>query len=462
MANVAGRPAGKAKKYMLVKIFCLTLPVIVEMLFTSLSGMFIIAMLGRFGAAEVAAAGLAMLLQATVSLVVASAGTGAGALIAQAHGAGNFEEARRVCGQTVGVAACLGVLAAAFCVFGIGRIIALTLPDPPVVSLTVEFILIVAVFLPFTAVAGVCLSALRATGRTRTAMAVAVLGQAAALLSAYFLLFVARIGIHGAFFALALAQVLMSGLGLWAVGSKYTLAVGREHILTVDKPLLRSIFKIGAPAALEQIALQGGRICCSLIMATAGAVQFAAHNVALQVETISFLPGMAFGITAMTLVGNSIGGGKPRRAKRYAWLTCWSGAGTVGAIAFLLYIFAGELTLFFIADPEVVRWAVGCVRVAAAQQVALAVSLCLPGALRGMGDTKSGMYVTLISTWFFRIPLFIFLRYIGEFNVLRYWYCAFMDITLRAALYIFIAGKKDWGAPAGERRRATKRARLLL
>ncbi|MDR2007225.1 MAG: MATE family efflux transporter [Acidaminococcales bacterium] len=439
---------------MLGKIACLTLPVVAETLATSLSGMFIIAMIGRFGAVEVAAAGLAMLLQTTVSLIVASAGTGAGALIAQAHGAGRIEDARRICGQTVGVAVCLGVAAAVFCVLGIGRIIALTVPDPPVVSLTVEFIGIAALSLPFTAAAGVCLSALRAIGETRAAMAVAVLGQAAALFLAYFMLFIARVGIHGAFSGLAAAQGLTFVLGLWAVGSKYTLTVGYRHIFALNRALLRSIVKIGAPAALEQIALQGGRICCSLIMATAGAVQFAAHNVTLQVETIAFLPGMAFGITAMTLVGNSIGGERPRRARRYAWLTCLSGACTVGAIAFFMYIFAGELTLFFIADPAVAAWGVGCVRVAALQQVALAVSLCLPGALRGAGDTKSGMYVTLISTWIFRIPLFLFLQYIGEFNVLRYWYCAFMDLTLRAVFYVFIVRKKDWGVPDGLNRRS--------
>jgi Na+-driven multidrug efflux pump len=156
------------------------------------------------------------------------------------------------------------------------------------------------------------------------------------------------------------------------------------------------------------------------------------------------MPGMAFGIAAMTLVGNNLGRGLTHRARRYAWLTCIIGSSVMGCFGILFYFFAEVLTEFFIDDPNVLAWGAGCVRVAALEQICLAISMILPGVLRGCGDAITAMYVVVFGTWCFRIPAILLLKYFGLFDVIAGWFCAFIDMAIRAALFIYIVRSKNW------------------
>jgi Na+-driven multidrug efflux pump len=156
------------------------------------------------------------------------------------------------------------------------------------------------------------------------------------------------------------------------------------------------------------------------------------------------MPGMAFGIAAMTLVGYNLGRGLPRRARQYAWLTCAIGASVMGCFGVLFYFFAEDLTQFFIDDPQVLAWGAGCVRVAAMEQIFLAVAMVLPGVLRGSGDAVTSMYVAVFGTWCVRIPAILLIKHLGSFDVVTGWFCAFLDMAIRAALFIYIVRAKDW------------------
>jgi putative MATE family efflux protein len=307
------------------------------------------------------------------------------------------------------------------------------------------FLAVMAFFLPFMAVTSVCLASIRAIGQTRISMLVAVAGQCLSLSITYTLLFVLKIGVHGAIAGMASSQTLASLLSFLAARSSLTLGLRWRHIFPLRREIIANVLKISVAAGMEQVALQSGRVAFALLMATAGAVQFAGHNVSLQIESISFMPGMAFGIAAMTLVGHNLGRGLTRRAKQYAWLTCLIGACAMGCFGVIFYFFAPNLTRFFIDDPQVLSWGVGCVRVAAMEQAFLAVAMVLPGVLRGCGDAVTAMYVAIFGTWCFRIPAILLMKQLGWFDVVTGWFCAFLDMAIRAALFIYIVRAKDWG-----------------
>ncbi len=429
---------------MLGRIGALAWPVVAEMTCLVIGGVLTTAMVGQFGAVQVASVGLATLLQATSSMVIAAFGVGAGALCARAIGAREFEEARGIAGQTLSIGLVLS-LVAAFCGVKGGRaLVAFASPDPAVVDMAGDFIEIMALFLPCTAVISVCLSGVRATGKTRISMLVAVVGQMISLFITYMLLFQFKIGVHGAVFGMASSQVVAAVLSVFAVSSRWTLGLGWRHVLPLRPAVIMNVLRISVPAAFEQVAIQSGRVFFSLLMASAGAVQFAGHNVALQIESISFMPGMAFGIAAMTLVGQNLGRGLPHRAKQYAWFTCFIGAAAMGIMGILFFIFAEQLTSFFIKDPAVLQWGRGCVMVAAIEQVSLAIAMVLPGVLRGSGDTVSAMYVAIFGAWIFRIPVLLLIKYLGYFNVVVGWSVSCLDFTIRALLFVYIVRRKNW------------------
>ena len=439
------RDIGNTKKYMIMQITSLAWPVVAEMFCLVVGGVLTTAMVGSsFGAVEVASVGLAMLIQTCTSMVIAAAGIGAGALVSRAYGAGNLEDAREIAGQSLHIAIGCSIVASVLCFYGGKALVSIASPDKAVIEMTSGFLDIIAFFLPFLSVISVCLASVRAVGKTRVSMCVAVLGQLTSLSVTYFALFVFKIGVYGAIFGMLSSQILACFLSFMAVRWKYTLHLRFKHIFPLRPKTIYRIVKISAPAALEQLAIQSGRLSFSLLMATTGAVQYAGHNVAIQIESISFMPGMAFGIAAMTLVGQNLGRGTPHRAKQYAYMTCMMGALMMFLVGVLFFIFAEELTMFFIKDPEVIAWGTGCVRIAGIEQAALAVSMILPGVLRGSGDTLTAMYVAVVGVWFFRIPLILVLKYFGYFNVVTGWICASLDVLLRSIWFIFIIRKKRW------------------
>jgi putative MATE family efflux protein len=442
--NLAGYAPSNITKYMVGRIFALSWPVVGEMLCLVVGGVLTTAMVGRFGAVEVTAVGLATMLQTTCAMVISAAGTGAGALVARAYGARRLDEAQRIAGQALVIAVAASAAAAAFC-YNAGRfLIAAASPDQAVVVMANGFLAVMAFFLPFMAVTSVCLASIRATGQTRVSMLVAVAGQFISLSITYTLLFVLKMGVSWAIAGMASSQALASVISFLAARSSLTLGLRLRHIYPWRREIIANVLKVSLAAAMEQVALQSGRIAFTLLMATAGAVQFAGHNVSLQIESISFMPGMAFGITAMTLVGYHLGRGQARRAKQYALLTCANCACVMSCFGILFYFCAEGLTRFFIDDPQVLAWGMGCVRVAAMEQVFLSVAMVLPGVLRGSGDAATSMYVAILGTWCFRIPAILFMKYLGSFDVVTGWFCAFLDMAIRAALFIYILRGRDW------------------
>lgn len=432
------------KKYMVGRIGRLSWPVVAEMICLVIGGVLTTAMVGRFGAVEVASVGLATLLQITSSMVISAAGTGSGALVARAYGGRDPERARQIAGQALVIGFSASIFASFLCYHAGRALIAFASSDKAVVEMASGFLAMMAFFLPFMSITSVSLASVRATGKTRVAMCVAVVGQLLSLSVTYSMLFIFKIGVHGAIFGMSASWVAAAMMSFFAVRSEYTVGLRLRHILPVRKEVIKEVLKISMPAAMEQIAIQSGRVAFALLMATAGATQYAGHNVALQIESISFMPGMAFGIAAMTLVGQNLGRGLPHRARQYAWLTCIVCAVLMGCIGILFFIFAEPLTKFFIDDPEVLAWGAGCVRISGVEQIFLAIGMVLPGALRGTGDAASAMYVAVFGSWCFRIPLILLMKYLGNFDVIIGWICTFFDIVIRSLLFIYIVRKKDW------------------
>ena len=78
------------------------------------------------------------------------------------------------------------------------------------------------------------------------------------------------------------------------------------------------ILEISVPAAVEQAALQGGRVFFTFMLAGVGAAQFAAHQIAVQIESVSFLPGFGFSVAVMAFVAQSLGkGSSPTGCRLY-------------------------------------------------------------------------------------------------------------------------------------------------
>jgi putative MATE family efflux protein len=180
-----------------------------------------------------------------------------------------------------------------------------------------------------------------------------------------------------------------------------------------DYRVARQVLSIGIPAALEQVLATLAFLALAVVVARLGTGVLAAQRITFNALSLSFLPGVGFGIAATTLVGQSIGAGRiadGAAAARIAtrWAVIW-----MSAIAVLLIVFAPQVIGMFTTDVAVIAAGVPGLRVLALTQPFWAVLFVQAGALRGAGNTRYPLLVTGLSIWAAVALAFVLVETIG-------------------------------------------------
>ncbi|NLP41334.1 MAG: MATE family efflux transporter [Veillonellaceae bacterium] len=434
-------------KYMRRKILKLAWPVVLEMFWIMVVNVSVTAMVGKFGAVALAAVGLSAMVQFSSAMVFAAVGTGAASIVARESGAGNWEDVRLVAGQAVLLGLVLGSLLAISGYFIAPALFILTGAEPEVAGLGSALLKIGFIFTPFFLVFSIGNAVLRGLGQTKTAFYISSASNTFALLLSFMLIngyLLPGIGPYGAAWGTGVSQ-LIGGIAVLVVLSfNGKIKLNWHKVFSIRAAVLKRIVAISVPAGLEQLALQGGRVAYTFMLAKAGAIQFAAHQIAVQVESISFMPGFGFSVAAMTLVGQYIGKGLPHRSAQYAWLTNKIAILSMTAMGVVFFLFAERLTALFISDTDVIYWGSMLVMIAAFEQPTIAITYVLGGALRGAGDTKWPMYVTITGVWLFRMPLIYLFVVVWNYDLTAAWYITVGDFFLRSIILWWRFASNKW------------------
>ncbi len=397
------------------------------------------AMVGHLGAYALSAVGLGGSVYWTAVWVSCAVATGTSAMVARAVGAGDARRASFVAGQgliagfALGVVLSLAVLGAApwfYRLAGFGADVSVD---------GVAYVRIVAagavLFLPTQVGSGI----LRGHGDTRTPMLVTLVMNSINVVGDYALVFGAlgfpALGVRGAATATLAAHSVGGALiliALFAKGGKA--ALRRSNIARAHWPTLRSLLRLSFPAGLEEALMNGSRTVSSFIIASLGATAFAAHQVTVAAESLSFMPGYGFALASGVLVGQSLGARMPERAMRTGYRAVAHAAAVMGGVGLLFLAAPTIIVRLFTNDAEVVRIASTCLRIAAFEQVAIGVTDTFCGSLRGAGDTRSALRITATGTWLVRIPLTVLAIYVLRLGLPAVWVITCLDWAVRALL----------------------------
>ena len=203
-------------------------------------------------------------------------------------------------------------------------------------------------------------------------------------------------GVTGAAIATVLgsaAACAMSILSLRAEDSFLSIGCFLSDHIRVAAKTVRSITNIASSVLVENILIRLGYMATALMAAKLGSAAMAAHNVGLNLLTLSFSVGDGIQVAAVALIGQSLGQGRPERAKHYGRM-CQELAVAAAALVTICYLLGGQglYTLFFPEDEEIVAYGVMIIYrlvIVIAVQISQVVYL---GSLRGAGDAK---YVTM-------------------------------------------------------------------
>lgn len=434
-------------------------PALCENLLSTLVQFVDTAMVGALGAAATAAVGVNASPMWLMNGLVSAIGVGGTALVARQTGAGDHEGAEATCRQVF-----QGILVLSALICAAAMVLAQWLPawmqaDPSLHADATAYLRIVAAaFVPhFT---GMALGAvMRGAGNTRTPMQVAAGANLLNVVGNFLLIFPTRtltvfgvsfpmwgagLGVRGAAISTAVSTALAGLVMVYMICRPSSRVVLRLRKLRLDMPILRRILNVGFPAALERLTLNVGQIFFVGLVSSLGTAQLAAHHLSLNVESLSYMPGFAFGVAATTLIGQSLGAQDPQRAMARGALCIRAGVVVMSGIGVLLFAFAPWLIAMLSPDEEVRAIGTVLIRICAFEQPFMAMSMIGAGALRGAGDTRVPFYVSLAGMWGVRLILAWLLAIRFGLGVNGAWYAMVTDLCVRGVLMYVRFARGKW------------------
>jgi putative MATE family efflux protein len=399
--------------------------------------------------ASLAAVSLGGMFVSVAESIFAALTISAVAMVARAWGAKKFELGKTIAGQGIALAMLSAGIVTAIMWSNAEGLMNLMGVESEVVrlgSLYVRTVLITSFFgFPLSVLNGI----MRATGDTRTPMYITAAMNVWNVLAAAALIFGAgplpSLGVQGAAMGTASARVLGGGLAMWVVFTgRRAVHVEPRRVFQWKASIVREMLRLALPAALETLVLRAGSLAFTKIVSSLGTVSLAAHEIAITVESLSFMPGYGLSIAATTMVGQSLGAGLPDMAEKSIRTSLKFALAIMGAVAVAFALFGRPLASIFGATPAVIDLAGIAVRLAALEQLSIAVQMVLGGSLRGAGDTRSPMYVTLIGIIFFRIVTVYLFTITFGWGLAGVWLGTAVDWSGRATLMYWMFRRGRW------------------
>ena len=401
-----------------------------------------------------AAIGVSMQMWLIVMIFISSLFTGMSVLVARFAGAGDHDRVDRTVYQAFVTAIGLAVLVMA----PIGYFAAPWLLDfvnaaPEVKVEALPFLRIMFVFSGGMLVFFMLGGALRSAGDARTPM---VLGIALTVLNLVLNIVLIRglgpipaFGTKGAAMGTCIASGLLAvySLGkLWNGGWVVSFPRGRGW--GPDWDIIRALFRFGLPTGFQGIAMNIGGV---FMLAFIGSLaQSAAAQAAFAVcysQLFSLVTWTSVGLmgAAAALAGQNLGAGKPDRAAAAVHVAArigFTSAAIVGA-AFLLFP-RQLLAVFGMHDPEVVRIGVQLLHVLSLSGLFIAVALTYTGGLQGTGDTKSPLYISIISQIVLPLGICFVIQRTGTLQPIHIWIAILIGHATRLALSVLRFNQGRW------------------
>lgn len=213
----------------------------------------------------------------------------------------------------------------------------------------------------------------------------------------------------------------------------------------IIKEEVKELVTLAIPSACQEGAFSINRLINVSIIMGLGSLAFAANQITITIESISFMPGWGFAVALTTLAGHSIGEKNYEKTKKYVYYTITLSVVTMGVTALIFFFFPKELISLFIkeSEKEVIELGAMCLVLAAIEQIPMAIAMALEGAMKGMGDTKTPFKVVIFTNWIIRLPLVYYFLYLKKYPVTAFWTITAIQWTVEAII-IFIVYERKW------------------
>ncbi|MDR7871039.1 MAG: MATE family efflux transporter [Tissierellaceae bacterium] len=421
------------------QILDLAIPATIENILQTLVGFIDTLMISKIGLVAVTAVGISNNILAVYLAVFIALGVGTSSLISRCLGGGKTEDARKTAIQSTGLSIMIGLLFGIITIVFGNKLLSVMGAESGVVEKSSSFFYIVgggSVFISSLTVFG---SILRATGDTKSPMVVNTAVNILNIIVDYVLIFglgpIPAMGIVGTALGTVIARVIGSIL-MFSKIQRTTLSFKFFDIFNKSNYELnyKELITLSIPAALERLVMRLGQVVYYGLIVSIGVTTYAAHTIAGNIESFTYMPGYGLTTAASILVGNSFGSGNKKEAYEYGVLAVKIGAIIMSFGGIILFFGSPYFATWFTEDSVAIGKIVTALRIDAFAQIPLAVSLIFAGALQGSGDTKFPLYSTAIGMWGIRVLGVYILGIKMGLDIAGVWVAILIDLVIRGIL----------------------------
>jgi putative MATE family efflux protein len=315
-----------------------------------------------------------------------------------------------------------------------------------VMNAAVIYLLITALSYPMLAVYNACAALFRSVGNSKVTMCIALFVNILNIGGNALFIFVFKMGVAGAALSTLISRTVAAVVltVMLILNQRDPISLAGIFKIKIARPMIRTILNVGIPSGLESSMFQVGRLLTQRIFTVFGTAAIAGNAIASVVNSFSFMPGNAYSMVLLTVVGQCIGAGDYAAAKKNTAKIMKLSYVTIIAMNLLIYIFMEEVISLFSLSGEAHNFAksflqVHCISMA----IGWAMSFGLPNALRAAGDARYVMLAASVSMWTVRVSFAYLFSFVLGMGPLGVWIAMGCDFISRGTCYLtrWLGGK---------------------
>lgn len=247
------------------------------------------------------------------------------------------------------------------------------------------------------------------------------------------------LGLNGAGWATLASRILMGAMifyYLWNSKRYKSYQLGL-NLKKLSFPLTLKILQIGVPTGFQFIFEVGAFSAAAIMMGWIGVNALAAHQIAINLASISYMMASGLSAAAMVRVGNQFGRNDIKTLREIGFTSFAMVLIFMLFFAFILIGYRNFLPTLYIDELPVVEMTASLLIIAGLFQLSDGIQVVGLGALRGMADVKIPTIITLVAYWVVGLPLGYLLAFHGGFKEQGIWYGLLVGLTSTGILLVY-------------------------
>ena len=217
----------------------------------------------------------------------------------------------------------------------------------------------------------------------------------------------------------------------------------RFYIRKLNFHIIKKILGLGIPSAFQYIFEVGAFSSAVIIVGWLGTKQLAAHQIAINLASISFMMTLGISSAGAIRVANAVGKQDIKQVREAGYTAIVLGASLMAACGVIFIIFRNFLPSLYISDPKVISYASTLLIIAAIFQISDGTQAVGIGILRGLTDVKIPTLITFIAYWVIALPVGYLLAFTFHLNVVGVWIGLLLGLTASATMLTLRFNKRS-------------------